>query len=528
MTQILQIDPAATIEAVRRQLAGIRNDRVALDLPEGWAELDNMARMRLVQRQAQIQRCHLGIITRNEPTRKAAQQLGIPVFLHGDEAEHRAWRMRPPLPLIHPRNPAAGLPDAPWARRETIVGEMAQPAAHLTRQRRITTAQRDRLPLPFWMRTLSIVAVGSLIVLFLALFALYVLPAATITLAPGRKPVTALVQLTANPSLTEPDLEINLLPARLIETAVEEQGTIITTGFQQKPVDKATGTVVFSNLGTTAVNIPLGSTVSTSTGNPILFRTTQASGLEASVGARASVPIEAVEPGIEGNVTANQIGTVEGALRFQVRVSNPDGTFGGGSQQARVVTQADRDNLFAELQTRIEAKAYEALQAELQPGEWLPPESVQTFVELPAFSHFNDEETDELQLTLRSQVQGVAVDEASTRVVLFDAVQRDIPAQGKLVADSLLVQRVPGANFIGGNVEFTVTVNAEYVVPIDLAEVRATVAGKTAEQAQAALQARWPLVRPPEIYQDPQWLSTLPQLDNRIQVRVEYAEENGQ
>ncbi|MDQ3250487.1 MAG: baseplate J/gp47 family protein, partial [Chloroflexota bacterium] len=498
----------------------------ALALPDGWIELDNVARMRLLQRQAQIQRCHQGLITRDETTRKAARQLGIPVFRQEAEAERRAWQMNPSLPLIHPRNPAAGLPDSPSAQRRVgLVERLGRPAAHQTRQRHIQAAKNDRRPLPFWVRTLSVVGVGSLIVLFLALFALYVLPAATITLTPGRKPVVAVVQVVANPSLTEVDLEINQLPARLIETNLEETGVLPTTGSQQKPSDKARGTVVFSNLTATPALIPLGSTVSTSTGTPVLFRTVEASSLEGRVGARATVPVEAVEAGTDGNVRANSINTVEGAVRFRVRVGNPDGTVGGDSQQVRIVTQQDRDTLLAQLQAQTQAKAQAALQAELGVGEWLPPESLQTVLVEPAFSQFNDEVADVLTLTLRSLVQGVAVSEAATRDLLVGAVQRDMPEQGKLVADSLTVQRMPGAIAIENSIQFTVTVNAEYVVPIDPADVRAIVAGKTPAVATTGLQARWLLASSPIIYQDPQWLSTLPQLDNRIQVRIQYGDE---
>ena len=53
-----------------------------------------------------------------------------------------------------------------------------------------------------------------------------------------------------------------------------------------------------------------------------------------------------------------------------------------------------------------------------------------------------------------------------------------MPDQGKLVADSMTVQRVPGTTVVGDNVEFTVTVNAQYTVPIDPADVRAVAAGR--------------------------------------------------
>ena len=109
---------------------------------------------------------------------------------------------------------------------------------------------------------------------------------------------------------------------------------------------------------------------------------------------------------------ANKINTVEGALRYRVGVSNPDGTGGGGSQVVQIVTQKDRDLLLEQLKAEVDKKAYDVLKGQLKSGEWLPLESVQTIiVAQPAYSQFNDEQADVLTLTLRSLVRGVAVDE---------------------------------------------------------------------------------------------------------------------
>jgi len=53
-------------------------------------------------------------------------------------------------------------------------------------------------------------------------------------------------------------------------------------------------------------------------------------------------------------------------------------------------------------------------------------------------------------------------------------------------------------------------------------EVRGAIAGLTPDDAIQAVQARWPLERPPEIYRDPEWFATLPAIGQRIQVRIEY------
>jgi hypothetical protein len=524
MMEILEVAPESNVEAVRRQLARIRRRQVVLALPDGWQGLNNMARMRLVQRQAQIQRCHLAVITRDERTRKVARQLGVPVFSRPSDADSGAWRMRPVAPLIHPQRPDTSLPEPPPWRRADIVAREARPKSHQARQRRIQAGEARRRALPLWMRLLGYGAMGTLLVIVLAFFAFYVLPAATITLAPGRETISVTVGLTADATLAAADLEANLLPGRLLEKSLEETGTIATTGSMQKPVDKAVGSVVFSNLGSTPLTVPAGTMVSTSTGTPVEFRTTAPGGVDGGVGARATIPIEAVEPGIEGNVRANTINTVSGALSFRVRVTNPGGTYGGGSQLAPVVTQADKDNLLAQMQAQAEAQAYDLLQAELQPGEWLAPESVQVFAITPVFDKFNDDEGSELRLTLRSLVQGVALNQAETYEAMLAALRNSVPERGMLVADTVSTFQEPGVSALGQQVQFTMTATAEYVIPIDPSDVKAAVTGRTPEEAVAELQARWPLARTPEIYRDPEWMATLPNFGSRIQVRVEYAE----
>jgi len=522
MTIVINVSPTASAETVRRQLARARSKQVAFNLPEGWTELDNMARMRLLQRQAQILRADVALITRHEATRKAAHQVGVPVFTHPHAAVHRRWRMKPLLPVVDPSQPDAGLPEAPPWKRAEILRRVQRPTARQQRQHRINLGERYRRALPLWLRWAWNVVMGLVIVLFLSGFVLYVLPAATLTLTPGQKPLAVDVRLIADPALAEADLADGLLPARLLETNIAEQGSIATTGSRSKATNKATGRVTFTNLGNDPVRVPLGTIINTSTGTPVEFRTTNEVTVPGGAGQRADAPVEAVEEGVQGNVLPNTINTVSGALRFRVRVTNPNGTSGGGVQQVAIVTQTDRDRLLAETTARAEASAYERLRAELEPGEWLSPASVQTFIIAQAFSGFNDEEADQLELNLSVLAQGTAVEDALISEAALTELRQAVPPRGRLVADTLLVQRQPGATAIERTLQFTVTASADYVIPIDPDEVSAAIAGLTPAAASAEVQRRWQLARPPEIYRDPEFLSTLPVLPNRIQVRVEY------
>ncbi len=93
----------------------------------------------------------------------------------------------------------------------------------------------------------------------------------------------------------------------------------------------------------------------------------------------------------------------------------------------RAVTQQDKDNLLAQVQAEVEVEAFAALQAELEPGEWLPPESLQIFTIAQAFDRFNDDEGDEVRLTLRTLIQGTALNQEQTQDVCWRPCARTCP-----------------------------------------------------------------------------------------------------
>jgi len=530
VTRILYVEPEATSEAVRRRLARLESGAVAVVLPEGWGELRQFARLRLLQRQAQARGQALALVTRDGTTRRLAQELGIPVFGSQAAVEGRTWQMDTPLPRVDPRNPAAGLPEPPpWRRpdgqpKDALLAEAGRPSLHRARQRRIQAEQRYRQPAPGWQRLAVYGGVGTAVLLFLAAFLYVVLPAATVTVVPGQRLLEVPVELVADPALEVPDYPVGRIPARLVETVVEASGSILPTGGQQQGVERAQGFVTFTNQTNLTVRIPKGTILSSSTGVRVDFRTTEDAEIPGPVGTRVDVPIEAVEPGPLGNVRANTITTIPGALRTQVQVTNPEPTTGGAAAVVPVVTQADQERLLAQVHAAIQDRAASELARQLRGDEWIPPESIQTFVVAQAFSAFVGEPAEELRLDLRVLVQGTAIPQRYIQEAALNALEDAVPARAKLVADSIQVAIQPGVQVENRSVAFTAQSRGHYVIPMDTREMRAAVAGKPPEEAARILQERWLLAAPPEFYLDPGWFGTLPRIPNRIQVRVDYRE----
>lgn len=530
MTETLFVEPDTKADAVRRQLARMGSGPVAVILPDGWNELDSTARLRLIQRQAQAKGQELALVTQDLSTRRIAGQLGIPVYSSEAAFRGRRWQMHAPIPRIDPRDPAASLPEPPpWRKRSRTnesadVKAAARPSLHRSRQRRIRAMRNVQRPTPLWLQILGYALVGLFLAVILGGFAYYVLPAATVTLVPGQQVIETTVPLTADPQLEVADLEQGLLPARLMETYVEGTGRIATSGSEQSAVEPAVGTVVFTNQTNRTVRIPAGTIVSTSTGDRIDFRTRNQIEIPGPTGTQASVAVEATEPGTQGNVRANTITTVPGALRSQVRVTNPGATGGGASALVRVVKQIDKDTLLDQVYADLRNRAYDELRPELREGEWMPPESIQTFIVAQFFDHFNDEPADELGLTLRVLVQGVGVSQDASQEAAMAALRRAVPERGQLVADSIEFFVEPNTVVNGRTVRYAVSARGNYVIPIDPEAVSRAVAGLTAEEAAQQLQQEWLLAEAPEFYRDPAWFDTLPQIPSRIQVRVELDE----
>lgn len=100
-------------------------------------------------------------------------------------------------------------------------------------------------------------------------------------------------------------------------------------------------------------------------------------------------------------MAAGTISRIDGGLGLSLRVINQQGLGGGTVRQGGVVTQADEERLRVTLQQQLEQKAYQRLSEELNEGEFVPPESVETFVMSLVFDSFTDKAKDSLGVTMR-------------------------------------------------------------------------------------------------------------------------------
>lgn len=513
-TRVLELPTAISAAGLSQVLRQCRAEhgRVALVVPpaaDGQA-YGNTVLWQVAQRQAESQGLTVAVVTRTGRIRTAAADAGLPVFgsIQGAQTPH--WEPNvsrleytPPAPLRDTHRPAS----------EQRRGRLT------SRFRRVKLSEGDRPTASPIVETLVLIVTLIACLGIVSAVVAFVVPGASVTLAPAQEPVTARVAVTARPDVEEATIEENgiVIPARRIGQRVEAEGALQATGARSAPDLPAEGAVVFTNKRSSPVEIPVGTVVATATGSNVRFETVQPAELPGGIGARVTAPVRALEPGPAGNVRAFGINTIEGPLAVSANVINPQGTYGGSVKQVAVVTQGDKDRLRAQLEQQVAQKAYAALGDLLEEGEFAPPETVATIVVDETYDRFTDEAADEVTLRLRLLATALAVDGKAADELAFQALGQKLPRRGRLLADSVTYNN--GAAVVsqdcGGDsqcvdpipvIEFDITASGVAVLDIDPAAVRAAIQGRRPSEAVAELQRRWRLQSQPELSLGPDWL----------------------
>ncbi|MGQ0600777.1 MAG: baseplate J/gp47 family protein [Anaerolineales bacterium] len=506
--QILHLDPHDDYVSARDKMGWVQTQRVLLVWPQrapsnGTPPLQRRLDLVLLHRHAHRLGAQLALVTRDEAVRDNAAELGLPVFESVEATRTMRWRAR--VPRIRP-----------------------------TRRNR----RPDTAPIREWMRTERTPTLRSLpngvvfglrlIVFLIGLLALFgllytLVPSASIALTLAPQPIATTVEVIADPAIST--LQASVIPARRVRVEVQNTQLLPTTGSVEVPGERAAGTVIFNNIAGTAALIPQGTSVRTGNTNA-RFTTQQAVNIEGRIGATVQVEIQAVDKGLTGNVPANAINTIDGPLGTQLAVVNAQPTTGGNVERRAAVTAADREALQTKTLTQLQQSSLAAIEAQLQPGEFVVSETVTvTQVLAEDFDPALGEASDTISLTLRIAATGTAVSEAQVRAVAVTALEASLPSGAALVADTVRVTRSPAFSVDeAGRIRFTVNAEASALPAIDRERVRAAVSGLSLTEAATRLQSTLPLAAPPEIVLRPawlaQWYAVLPWLPLRIDLTV--------
>lgn len=508
---VVEAPPDLSAAAIRQLLRQMTQGRVAViisprnELKSLWSNDGASSEAGLVflqslRRQADAQNVEVALITRDLRLRGQAADVGLPVFSSVEGARSQAWHIQPSV--------LEGMPPSP-VRHTSIPVSTQRRAQSSARQRgrQLAAGSRRRLSSNVEIALLAATLVLALGMILGAL--MFLVPDATVTLIPAQEPLAETVTVIARSDVVAPNTEQGIIPARRIGQRVEVEGSMATTGRDFAPSEPAKGTVIFTNRRSESQEIPAGTVVTTSTGSNVRFQTTEPATLAGGLGSRATVPIQAMDPGPGGNVRAFTINTTEGPLGVTTNVTNPSDTTGGDVKEVGIVSQADKDTLRARLEKEARQKAYLALGELLAEGEFVPSETVGTLVIEETFNHFTDEVSDELKLRLRLLATAWAVDGKSADEMALRALSGKIPRRGQMLADSVKWEHGPATVTEEGDalvITFTDMASSVAVLDIEPALVREAIRGKTPEDAIAILQSKWRLQSPPVLTLGPTWL----------------------
>lgn len=514
-TETVSLASQATLPGILSHLRNAQADRVLFVVPPGLPlkAID----LRVLRREAAAVRRNVALVTADPRLRTLAAREGISTFRSPSWARRMRWyRLRPdPIPKARPATPAE--PEVPPA-----AGLFAK---HSPTGFRPVTFSRAfaRRPSPWWALlglTLCLLAVFGGLVYALTI----IIPSATVTLAPAAESLraTAAVKAIQDARL---DAEGGVVPAQALSVQVSGDARTQTTGRSNEPATKARGQVVFINRSGRQITVPAGTVVSTGTGNNVSFAT--ASDLSLVPGGRATVPVEALQPGPSGNVRAGTVTRVEGPLALLVLVANETGFSGGTTAQMGVVTEDDKVRLQAQLFEELKKEALERLNERAEGQRFIPPESVNYIPLSPTFTPFVGEVSPDLYLSMSVQAVGLAVDLAAANRAAMTRLQASMPPGTRLISDTL--RYIPGAVVLEDprTVSFSVTGEGTLLRGADEAAVRSAILGLSPEEAEKVLLEQFSLALPPDIRLGPDWLPyivpiKLPLLPWRIRVVVDW------
>jgi len=308
---------------------------------------------------------------------------------------------------------------------------------------------------------------------------------------------------------------------------VEVKGNARTNVQTQRDVPdaKAQGEIAFTNKTESEVVLPPGIVLLTSTGITVRFQTTQTATVPAGIGAKAVVRMEAVEPGLGGNVRAFVINRMEGPEGLQVSAVNEKATSGGSVKSVPVVGNEDKARARALVLQRLQQEAYLRLRDELKEQEFLPPETMVAIPISEVYDKFTDEPGEELNIDMIVVVKALAVSGKDANALALDALERKVPQGMALIPKTLIFQPGEVKDVQDKRVVFAMSASGTATTVIDEAAVVDSIRGKRLSEASQYLREQLGLESAPEIHLSNGWLGRLPLLSMRIRLHVQVPED---
>jgi hypothetical protein len=534
----LDVDDEVTSAAAR--IRDSSDNRIALVLSGGSRVATSRINFRLLAREARHRNKRLAIITGDSSVQSVARSAELAVYSSVGEYE-RAEAAR-----------ARGLADGTTTAVSDALDEIALTVGSEARSGaagsgapvgwggyRGSTGRPSRVaggPVggggSGFRRRVSkpmLAGIGAILMLVVAAGAFFIYPSATVTVTLREDPVGPIVlSVKVDPAVAALNDQAGTVPGLSKTFTVSASGTFNATG-QKVDETAATGTVTFTSLNT-YLAVPVLKGTSVSTAGSIAFVTTAnvtvpkatISGVTISPGA-ASAPIAAVNQGLSGNVAANTIvlapADLAAALVSKRPVTNKAPTTGGTHSVTPQIQQSDIDGAQSSLSGQLGARFKDAMIAPdaVPSGSTLLDASAQLGQATcsPDPAGLLNQDGPSFDLTCTGTGTATLVDMSAVRALAERKVKATVKTGYTLVESSVTTEL--GTPVVQGSaVVVPVTARASQAQVVDPNVIRAGVKGKSVDDARA-FAGRYGTA---EISVSPDWASTMPSFDFRIDVQL--------
>ena len=494
-TQVIQLDLHDDLTSVRDKISWAKTPRILLVYPRRSRVMKRTLDLCLIQRHALIQGAQLAIVAPSTDIRQSARELGIPIFKTVAIAQRRTWQSK-------------YIADAPVQRT---------PRSDLLRmQREATPAEgpwRNRFGIRLLFFTLAVLAVLSVLVLFF--------PSATVALTPATRMQSLTISARASPQVATVDLT-GSLPARMTSIDLEQSKTVAVTGSVITPNTPAAGMARFRNLSIGKVDIPSGTVIRTPGSPPVRFATTTDAVMPAGIARTLDVPVQAVQAGTSGNLSADTLVVFEGDLGTSLAVTNPSPTTGGSDHAAPIQTADDHTRLHDELVSEILDQCKASLPQSLDHGDIFFPNTLGVGQVLSETYFPADGQTGAtLSLTMKLQCKAQYASAADVKLLTSMALDANLP-DGFEPNSGAVVSATSDAPVTDadGNTSWKILAQRLLRARIDPAEILELIQGRSLAVAGRRLAASFQLVAAPTIKVTPDWWPWLPVFPLRIAVSI--------
>ncbi len=494
--QIVYIDPEDDFGSIRDKLLWTKSPRALLVWPGRGTAPDSQLDLVLLKRTAIRQGIVIGLLSHDPRVQALARKLAIPLFEdlnHLPESNWSVWDM--------------SLEDI---QEERPTREIRKPGKVLawskSSERPIVRLGLLLLPISLFLLGLILLAPGATVEMFPT--SLREIETLTFTLAERSEPTDLLVAY------------------EILDLEAQGEWRIPTTGSMQIADEFARGEVEFSNLSDDPIEIPAGAVVRGADPEGPRFRTEEAVSLLVGEGAPTSVGIIAIDAGPEGNVVAESITTLEGAIGLQVAVINPEPTRGGSSQSQAAVSTSDRESVREQLLAQLRNELIvQALQIS-STNQYLLENSLKiTQIVQEDYDAEIGALADSLQVSLTLKAQVITISNEELRSLIMQYLDSELQAGYTFVPGSptiLTIREIETDLPTGKQIEVEAAVRT-YLM-IDEEALVGELRGTSRTEAMAILETEYPGEKEPLLRITPAWYPWMPLLEHRIDILLTWEE----